>query len=215
MLNTVERAIELRPGLWQWLAHHPTWKRDVASYLVVANGDVVLIDPLAPQGEAAPAFWRALDAATASRKRLTVLLTVPDHARSTAAIAGRYPEAAVYTAARRRRKSLEGVDALPLEPTAKLPAGIRAFETSRADERAIWIEPHRALVVGDVLLGTAEGGLRVCPEDWLPRRATRSTVAAALDALPLLDIDLVLPTHGDPPADSRAALTAAIAEARS
>ncbi len=66
-----------------------------------------------------------------------------------------------------------------------------------------------------MLLGTADGGLRVCPDGWLPRRATRATVAAALNALPLLDIDLVLPTHGDPPADSRAALAAAIAEARS
>lgn len=215
MLTAVDRAIELRPGLWQWLAHHPTWKKDVASYLVVANGDVVLIDPLAPQGNAAPAFWSALDRATAARKRLTVLVTVPDHARSTAAITGRYPDAAVYTAARRRRKSLEGVDATALEPATKLPAGIQAFETSRADERAIWIAPHRALVVGDVLLGTADGGLRVCPDGWLPRRATRATVAAALNALPLLDIDLVLPTHGDPPADSRAALAAAIAEARS
>ena len=62
MLSTVDRAIELRPGLWQWVAHHPTWKKDVASYLVVADGDVVLIDPLAPQGDAAPAFWHALDA---------------------------------------------------------------------------------------------------------------------------------------------------------
>ncbi len=215
MLTAVDRAIELRPGLWQWLAHHPTWKKDVAGYLVVANGDVVLIDPLAPQGDAAPAFWSALDRATAARKRLTVLVTVPDHARSTAAITGRYPAAAVYTAARRRRKALEGVDATALGPATKLPAGIQAFETSRADERAIWIAPHRALVVGDVLLGTADGGLKVCPDGWLPRRATRATVAAALNALPLLDIDLVLPTHGDPPTDSRAALAAAIAEARS
>ena len=36
-----------------------------------------------------------------------------------------------------------------------------------------------------------------------------------LSTLPLPDIDLVLPTHGDPPADAPAALIAAIAEARS
>ncbi len=215
MLSRVENAVELRPGLWQWVAQHPTWKKDVASHLVAADRDVVLIDPLAPQGDAAPAFWAALDRAAAARKRLTVLVTVPDHARSTAAIAGRYPETTVHTAARRRRASLEGVDATPLEPSTSLPAGIRAFKTSRADERALWIAPHHALVVGDVLLGTEEGGLRVCPEGWLPRRASRATVAAALADLRSLDIDLVLPTHGEPPTDARAALDRAIAEARS
>ena len=119
-------------------------------------------------------------------------------------------------ALRRARRSVAGIDVAPLEPTTALPAGIRAFETGRADERAIWIEPHRTLVVGDVLLGTRDGRA-----EGLPRRLAAAarhaapTVAAALDALPLLDIDLVLPTHGDPPADSRAALAAAIAEARS
>lgn len=215
MLSAVEHATELRPGLWRWVAHHPSWKNDVANYLVTDEDDVALIDPLAPQGDAAAAFWDALDGAADAGKRITVLVTVPDHARSAPAIAGRYPGTPVHVAARRRRRSLEGIDLVPLEATTPLPAGIRAFETSRADERALWIEPHRALVVGDALLGTPDGGLKVCPEGWLPKRVTRATVAQALAAVEPLDIDLILPTHGDPPADARASLRAALAEARS
>ncbi|MDX6377381.1 MAG: Metallo-beta-lactamase superfamily [Gaiellaceae bacterium] len=213
MLNAVEQATELRPGLWRWVAHHPTWQRDVANYLVTDDEDVALIDPLAPQGDAAAAFWEALDGAANAGRRITVLVTVPDHARSAPAIAGRYPGTPVHVATRRRRRSLEDVDTTPLEPSTPLPAGIRAFETSRADERALWIAPHRALFVGDALLGTSDG-LKVCPEGWLPKRTTRATVAQALAALEPLDIDLVLPTHGDPPPDARAALREAIAEAR-
>jgi hypothetical protein len=103
----------------------------------------------------------------------------------------------------------------PLEETTPLPAGIRAHATGRGDERAIWIEPHRTLVVGDVLLGTPTGGLAVCPASWVPSRVTRADVAGTLDALLELDIEHVVPTHGAPPAESHAALAAAVAEARS
>ena len=117
--------------------------------------------------------------ATAARQRLTVLVTVPDHARSTAAIMARFPQTRPCTSPLRRPAARwRASTPRPSSRSTQLPAGIQAFETSRADERAIWIAPHRALVVGDVLLGTADGGLRVCPDGWLPRRVTRATVAA-------------------------------------
>ncbi len=214
MLTALHTATELHPGLWRWEAFHPTWRHDVACVLVADHDDVVLIDPLAPRERAAPPFWQALDDATAGGRRLTVLVTVPDHARSAPAIASRYPGTPVHVAVRRSRRSLSGVDVAPLEATTPLPAGIRAFATGRADERAIWIEPHRTLVVGDVLLGTDSGGLTVCPEDWLPKRVSRADVAGTLGELLELGINRVIPTHGAPPAESHAALAAALAEAR-
>lgn len=212
MLSGVTGAVELAPGLWRWEAFHPHWKRTVASVLVAGERDLVLIDPLAPQGDEADAFWTALDRASRVR-RLSIVVTVPDHARSAPAIVARYPGAPLHAAPRRRRRSLAGIDVAPLEPETALPAGLKAIDTSRADERAIWIAPQRTLVVGDVLLGTADGGLAVCPADWLPFRATRASVAAALG--PLLDheIDHIVPTHGAPPPRPRAALAAAVAEA--
>jgi glyoxylase-like metal-dependent hydrolase (beta-lactamase superfamily II) len=215
VLNAVETAVELSPRLWRWEAYHPSWKKVVASVLVQAGDDVVLIDPLAPQGDAAAPFWDALDEAAAAGGRLTVVVTVPDHARSAPAIVSRFPQTPVHVALRRARRSLAGVDAAPLEESTPLPAGLRAYEAGRSDERVIWIAPHRTLVVGDVLLGTATGGLAICPEGWLPKRVTRAAVAGRLDELLQLEIERVIPTHGAPPAESRTALAAALAEARS
>src|SRR5206468_2630183 len=98
MLTGVERASELRPGLWRWEAFHPAYQQDVTSVLVETDEDVVLVDPLAPRnGEGGP-FWRALDDAVESGRRLTVAVTVSDHARSMPAIAARYPGATVHAA---------------------------------------------------------------------------------------------------------------------
>ena len=213
MLTAVERASELRPGLWRWDAFHPAYEQDVTSVLVEADDDVVLVDPLAPRnGEGAP-FWRALDAAAEAGKRLTVVVSVPDHARSMPAIAARYPGATVHAALPARQRSLAGVPVELLADGATLPAGVVACATGRADERAIWIAPHRTLVVGDVMIGTDEGGLAICPGDWLPAGVTRATVAAAFAPLLELELHHVVPAHGDAPDDPQAAFAAAVAEA--
>jgi glyoxylase-like metal-dependent hydrolase (beta-lactamase superfamily II) len=214
MLSGVDTAVELAPGLWRWEAYHPTWKKVVASVLVSSGDDVVLIDPLAPRDDAAEPFWAALDEATGAGRRLTVVVTVPDHARSALAIVSRYPQTPVHVALRRARRSLAGLDVSPLEESTPLPAGVRAFETGRADERVIWIGPQQTLVVGDVLLGIS-GGLSVCPAGWLPKHVTRAVVGGRLEPLLELDIERVIPTHGAPPAESRAALEFALAEAQS
>ena len=214
MLSAVEHAVELEPGLWRWEAYHPTWKKDVASVLVSSGNDVVLVDPLAPRDDAAWAFWQALDDASGAGRRLTVIVTVPDHARSAPAIVSRYPQTRIHVALRRARRSLAGIEVAPLEESTPLPAGVRAFETGRADERAIWIGPQRTLVVGDILLGIS-GGLSVCPAGWLPKHVTRAVVGGRLESLLQLDIERVIPTHGAPPAESRAALEFALAEAQS
>ena len=109
MLTGVERASELRPGLWRWDAFHPSYQQDVTSVLVATDDDVLLVDPLAPRGADGAPFWRALDDAVEAGRRLTVAVTVPDHARSMPAIAARYPAATVHAAVATRQRSLAGV----------------------------------------------------------------------------------------------------------
>ena len=215
MLSGVERAIQLEAGLWCWEAFHPSYRQDVTSVLVETADDVVLIDPLAPRDAGGAPFWRALDDAAAGGRRLTVALTLAEHARSMPAIAARHVATTVYAALPDGgARSLAGVRVEPLEEGRTLPAGVTAQATGRGDERALWISSHGALVAGDVLLGTERGGLAVCPAGWLPAGVTRSAVADALAPLLEQDVRRVVPAHGPAPIDARAALAAAVAEAR-
>jgi hypothetical protein len=59
------------------------------------------------------------------------------------------------------------------------------------EERALWLEPLRALVVGDALGGLAD-------PTWLPAGTTQADVRAKLRPWLERPIELVLPTHGDP-----------------
>ncbi len=214
MLSGVERTTELGAGLWCWRAFHPSYRQDVTSVLVETADDVVLIDPLAPRDAGGAPFWRALDDAVADGRRLTVALTLAEHARSMPAIAARHVTTTVYAAPAGGGHSVAGVRVEPLAEDAALPAGVTAHATGRTDERALWIAPHGTLVAGDVLLGTDHGGLAVCPAGWLPAGVTRAAVAEALAPLLEQDVRHVVPAHGPPPADARAALAAALAEAR-
>ena len=66
-------------------------------------------------------------------------------------------------------------------------------------EAIFYLEPWRALVVGDVLLGDG-GGLRV-PLSWFPKEEqdwARTGLKERLRALLDLDVDLVLVSHGEP-----------------
>jgi len=69
-------------------------------------------------------------------------------------------------------------------------------------------------VPGDVLLGDVTGGVRMCPESWLPGAKGHAELAASL--LPLLDlpVERVLLSHGEPVlTNGRAALAAALTAA--
>jgi glyoxylase-like metal-dependent hydrolase (beta-lactamase superfamily II) len=61
-----------------------------------------------------------------------------------------------------------------------------------------WIPEHGAVVPGDVLLGTDDGGLRLCPPTWLPEKATVEKVAESLRPLLDLPVERVLVSHGQP-----------------
>jgi glyoxylase-like metal-dependent hydrolase (beta-lactamase superfamily II) len=74
----------------------------------------------------------------------------------------------------------------------------RAFRTARAAEVVYWIPRHRAVVPGDVLLGDGEGGVRLCPESWMPAKKTLDDLAESLRPLLELPVERVLVSHGEP-----------------
>jgi hypothetical protein len=178
---------KIRDGLWRWTAPHPDWEpgggweKDVGCVYYEGPDAVVLIDPLVPADDAAR-FWDALDRDVERAERPVVALrTVHWHQRSIDDVVARYPGA----------RSWNGDD-------DSLPAGVSAYPAARKAEWLFWIDEHRALVPGDVLLGTANGGVRPCPDSWLPKGTTGEDLRRSLRPLLELPIELLLVSHGRP-----------------
>lgn len=204
-------AHELASGLWHWTARHPDWTPeeggpdgwhpDVSSYALVAEDGFVLFDPLAPPdgtGEA-ERFWRAVDVDAEAHGPPHVLLTIFWHARSSRAVAERYPGARVWVhepAEETMRERTPVTDVFRLGD--ELPAGVELLASVRGGEMLFWIPEHAAVVAGDVLLGTEEGGIRVCPDSWLGDRTTPQEVRNELSAILDRPLERVLLTHGEP-----------------
>ena len=203
---------EVAAGLWRWTAYHEEWKEDVGCVFCETRDGIVLVDPLVPSDDA-ERFWEAFER---DRNRIAgpihVLVTVFWHTRSAAALVARYG-ARVWapTSARAAVTRRSGVVTDAFRPGDALPGGIEAFATARRTEVVYWLPQQRALVPGDVLLGDGDGGLRMCPESWLPASTDHDRLSASL--VPLLDlpIERVLVSHGEPVLDrAREALAAAL-----
>ena len=195
---------ELRQGIWRWEARHPSWSEDdggpdgwgpeVASYAIDAGEILLLVDPLA-----VPAEVEEL----AACRDTAIVLTCPWHQRDARTV-GEHLEAPIFVP-----PPDEG-DENPAPGTVftagdRLPSGVEAFPGIEPNDLVLWIERHRALVLGDSLVDRGEG-LEI-PLTWL-RDVTLAEVLATLRPLLDLPVELVLPTHG-PPVD-RAALVRAI-----
>jgi hypothetical protein len=182
---------ELSPGLWRWTAPHPAWvpnaspnssadwEQHVGSALYESPGAVVFFDPLLPPD--AGMFWAWADDRVAGRP-VTVLTTIRWHRRSRDAFVERY--AASVSRARK-----------------ELPPGIESFVVRGAGETIYWLPEHRTLIPGDRILGSPDGGLRLCPESWLrylPSRMTLAELRARLQPLLELPVERVLVSHGQP-----------------
>ena len=145
---------------------------------------MLLIDPLGPPKE------------VASPKH--VLLTVYWHAREAGELEAR------FWAPSRSRRPLQnrGIVAADVAE-ATLPGGIVPFQTARAAEAVYWLPDHRAIAVGDVLLGAGakpratDDPLRLCPERWLGK-ATHEDLRVSLQPLLDLPVEHVLVSHGRP-----------------
>ena len=183
---------QLRPGLWRWTAIHPEWQegddweQEVSSVYYEAPGTTVLFDPLVPLER--ERFFEALDRDVERRGLpVSILLTVPWHERSAAELRGRYAV------------------------TDAVPDGVEPFAVREVDETLWWLPEHGALVAGDVLLGTPQGGVSLCPDSWLVGRSSPASIRAALRPLLDLPLELILLAHGKPVRERAAdALAAAL-----
>jgi glyoxylase-like metal-dependent hydrolase (beta-lactamase superfamily II) len=183
---------ELRPGLWRWTGSHPEWNHaehwgpQVGSVYAELPNSVVVVDPLIPEHEEEERFWSALDRDV---ERLGfpvhVLLTVHWHERSVAAVLDRY-KATLWRP----------------EEKGELPAGVHAEVVQGSDwvEALFFLEPHRALVAGDLLIGK-DGGVEL-PVRWFPKGeqewAEHQLKPQLRERLGELPVELVVVSHGEP-----------------
>jgi hypothetical protein len=117
--------------------------------------------------------------------RVHVLLTVHWHERSVATVLDRY-KATLWRP----------------EEKGELPTGVHAEIVKGSDwvEALFFLEPHRALVAGDLLIGK-DGGVEL-PVSWFPKgeqewaeRELRPELRERLEKLP---VELVIVSHGEP-----------------
>jgi hypothetical protein len=184
---------DVAPGLWIWRLEHPAWTREsdwpphVTSTCVEADGEIVVLDALAP-ADAANEVWARLDAHPPT---LAVVLK-PDHVRDVDLFVRRY-HARAYGPALFWRDDIPETELEPIEPGSELPGGLVALYDGRGrNETPLWLPEQRALVFADALTAP-EGKLRVWSTPWHKERAL-----PALRELLELPFEHVIVSHGEP-----------------
>jgi glyoxylase-like metal-dependent hydrolase (beta-lactamase superfamily II) len=188
---------QIASGLWWWTAQHPEWKQEVSSYALLENDQLVLFDPLVPPGDE-DAFWEALDGDVEHHGPPAILITVYWHARSSEQILDRYAGSTLWAhkpAKRGLRNRVAYTDVF--EGGETLPGGVEALAMHHMNEAAFWLPSHRALVLGDSVVGH-DGRAELSPSSWLRARETvgeqRASVQRAMERKP----KRLLLTHGGP-----------------
>lgn len=202
-------------GLWRWSTYYGEWRDEVGSVYLEAEDAIVLVDPLVPEEtDEAERFWRALDRdVERAGAPVHVLVTVFWHVRSAAAMVRRY-RGRLHAPSRARAPIERRAGLRPdvFRAGEPLPGDVEAFASGRATEVVFWIPAHRAIVPGDVLLGDADGGVRFCPESWLPDGVGHEALRVSLAPLLELPVERVLVSHGTPVLENgHAALAKALA----
>jgi len=188
----------LADGLWRWTAPHPNaanWPDsgppvppEVGCVYYEATDAVVLIDPLLPADDEEE-FLAYLDR-DVERLGLpvSILLTAAWHERSAAILRERY------------------------RADERVPESVEVFQVEGAPEEqlAYFIRPHQALVVAEIFVGDARGGLALAPSPALTDRAALDRSLRTINELP---VELVLVSHGEPVLqDGRRAIELALRE---
>jgi hypothetical protein len=215
-----ETPKKLAKDLWRWTARHPEWHpgefgSEVACFAMRTGEDTVLVDPLLPP-DPDPVLELIEDNLG---DRLTILVSVPYHVRSSEAIWERFRKDAKtairgHPACAKRLDKTSGFKELHPEK-ADLPAGITAHAIGkpRRHETPFHLPSHRALAFGDAV-AEVDGKLVVWATDRVDaklERFHRERFNPTLEPLLELDFDRVLVTHGQPiRKGGRAALRAAL-----
>jgi len=190
---------ELAPDLWIWRMAHPDWSQDagwpplVTSTCAESDGEVLLIDPIAPPDDE-QAFWKRLDA----RPPTVVAVLKPDHVRDVDLFVERYG-ARAFGPALFWRDDIPRTELVPIEPDDRLPGGATALYDGRGrNETPLWLAEQRTVVFADALTAP-DGRLRVWATPWHERR-----VLPALSELLELPFQRVIVSHGEPVHDRAA-----------
>jgi hypothetical protein len=214
------RVQKLGPGLWRWTALHPEWSpeedwgEEVACVYHETEDAIVLVDPLVPP-EDEPRFLEALDRDVArAGLPVHILITLLWHARSGGEMLERYPGARLWAHEPAREVVEERTPVTDVFRAGEtLPGGVVAIDAHRAFEVLFWLPAHCAVVTGDVLLGTDDGDLRLCPVEWLGPRDPQEVRRGIREGVRGLPVEMVLPAHGEPVLeDAAGALGRALAE---
>jgi hypothetical protein len=190
---------DVAAGLWIWRLDHPDWRPGLAwepavtSTCVESNGEVAVLDALAPPEEA-DEIWGRLNAKPPT---LAVVLK-PDHVRDVDVFVRRY-DARGFGPWLFFRDDIPETDLEEVEPGVELPGGLLALYDGRGrNETPLWLPEQRALVFADAM--TASGGeLRVWASPSHEERAL-----PALRKLLELPFEHVIVAHGEPVHDRAA-----------
>jgi len=190
---------DVAEGLWIWRVEHPDWTPDaeydppVTSTCVATGGEVAVLDPLAPPGDAEE-IWARIDAEPPT---MAVVLK-PDHVRDVDLFVERYGVRA-FGPWLFFRTNIPQTELEEIEPGTELPGGLVALYDGRGrNETPLWLPEQRALVFADALTAP-RGELRVWSSPSHEERAL-----PALRKLLELPFEHVIVSHGEPVHDRAA-----------
>jgi glyoxylase-like metal-dependent hydrolase (beta-lactamase superfamily II) len=219
---------QLVPGIHWWTTPHPEYRtaaEEVASYALVIDDAVALVDPLVP-GEEDPeheAVLAGLDRLVLEASRLEICITIPYHTRSTERLFERYwgqlaTRVWGHAAVRKRFQWDTPLNEMPKAKAGQSAeigdciASAWAIGNPRRYETPLFFPGLKALAFGDAVVALDSGELRVWDQsggspDWYERR-----LLPTLQPLAVLEADRVLVTHGSAVLqDGRKALESALA----
>jgi hypothetical protein len=200
---------EIAAGIHRWSTSHPEWRpanawaKDVASFAIVTDSVLSLVDPLLPPDRSAEreGVLANLDALVKQASQVEILITIPYHTRSTLELVERYRDTVEvwgHPGVRRRLGTSAPLNAIEPGGRAGAVALAQRIGSPVRQETPLFFPDHRALAFGDAVIGL-EGKLRVWQlvnpdqERWYRERFIPS-----LQPLLELDLERVLVTHGPP-----------------
>jgi len=191
-MKTVEFR-DVTKGLWIWRVEHPEWEPNqgwdpiVASTCVESGGEILVLDPIAPEPAAAE-IWKRLDA----RPPTAVVVLKPDHVRHVDRFVQRYHTRGFGP----DRSVLYDMPDTPLEPIypgSQLPGGVVALNDERGkNETPLWLPEQRTIVFADAMTAP-KSELRIWITPWHEER-----VLPAFRAMLDLPFEHVIVSHGEP-----------------